>query len=45
MLGNRAWWAFKVRIVHSVGGSFLVTGFRGVGKTTVIGRALEELHD
>ena len=36
--------AFKERIVHSAGGSFLVTGFRGVGKTTVIGRALAELR-
>jgi serine/threonine protein kinase len=31
------------RIAHSAGGSFLVTGFRGVGKTTVIARALERL--
>jgi len=31
------------RILHSSGGSFLVTGFRGVGKTTVILRALESL--
>jgi serine/threonine-protein kinase len=35
--------ALRERIDHSSGGSFLVTGFRGVGKTTVIGRALEEL--
>jgi len=35
--------ALKERIVHSSGGSFLVTGFRGVGKTTVIARALSEL--
>ena len=34
----------KERIVHSRGGAFLVTGFRGVGKTTVIARALAELE-
>jgi len=45
LLGNRHMVdALKVRLVHSVGGSFLVTGFRGVGKTTVIGRALAELQ-
>ncbi len=31
------------RILHSQGGSFLVTGFRGVGKTTLIERALGAL--
>ena len=33
------------RIVHSDGGSFLVTGFRGVGKTTVVQRALARVRD
>jgi serine/threonine protein kinase len=43
-LGNRgAVDALKERIRHSNGGSFLITGFRGVGKTTVIRRALSEL--
>ena len=32
------------RIIHSNGGSFLVTGFRGVGKTTVVGRVLALLR-
>lgn len=32
------------RILHSRGGAFLVTGFRGVGKSTVVLRALEELE-
>lgn len=36
--------ALKERLVHSRGGSFLITGFRGVGKTTVVLRALEELR-
>jgi serine/threonine protein kinase len=31
------------RIRHSRGGTFLVTGFRGVGKTTLVMRALERL--
>jgi serine/threonine protein kinase len=31
------------RILHSRGGTFLVTGFRGVGKSTLIMRALEEI--
>ena len=45
MLGNERMVAtLKERIVHSIGGSFLVTGFRGVGKTTVIARALSELR-
>jgi len=44
-LGNRvAVEALKDRIRHSSGGSFLVTGFRGVGKTTIIRRALNELR-
>lgn len=33
----------KERIQYSTGGAFLITGFRGVGKTTVVERALEEL--
>jgi serine/threonine-protein kinase len=33
------------RIIHSSGGSFLVTGFRGVGKTTVVRQALERVRD
>jgi serine/threonine-protein kinase len=32
------------RIRHSRGGTFLVTGFRGVGKTTLVMRALERLE-
>jgi Protein kinase domain len=31
------------RILHSRGGAFLITGFRGVGKSTVVLRALEAL--
>lgn len=31
------------RLRHSRGGTFLMTGFRGVGKSTVIARALEHL--
>lgn len=30
------------RLMHSHGGTFLVTGFRGVGKTTLVLRALEK---
>jgi serine/threonine protein kinase len=33
------------RILHSRGGAFLVTGFRGVGKSTVVLRALQELEN
>jgi serine/threonine-protein kinase len=33
----------KERILYSTGGSFLVTGFRGVGKTTIIKRTINEL--
>jgi serine/threonine-protein kinase len=33
----------KERITNSVGGTFLLTGFRGAGKTTVVQRAIEEL--
>ena len=36
--------ALKERIHHSRGGAFLVTGFRGVGKTTIIKRALRDLR-
>lgn len=32
------------RIRHSNGGSFLVTGFRGAGKTTAVLRTLAELE-
>lgn len=32
------------RIDRSAGGSLLITGFRGVGKTTVVDRALRELR-
>jgi serine/threonine-protein kinase len=35
--------ALRERIAHSDGGTFLVAGFRGVGKTTVVQRALHEL--
>jgi serine/threonine-protein kinase len=31
------------RIRHSVGGTFLITGFRGVGKTSLVLRALDKL--
>jgi serine/threonine-protein kinase len=33
----------RSRILHSRGGAFLITGFRGVGKSTVVLRALDEL--
>lgn len=32
------------RILYSNGGAFLITGFRGVGKTTVIARAMDVLR-
>jgi eukaryotic-like serine/threonine-protein kinase len=35
--------ALRDRLAHSHGGSFLLTGFRGVGKTTVVDRALSRL--
>jgi len=35
--------ALTQRLTHSRGGAFLITGFRGVGKTTVIARALHEI--
>jgi serine/threonine protein kinase/Cdc6-like AAA superfamily ATPase len=37
--------ALAERIRHSGGGAFLVTGFRGVGKTTVITHAITMLED
>ncbi len=44
-LGNdRAVAALAERIEYSTGGAFLVTGFRGVGKSTVIRRAVEEMR-
>jgi serine/threonine-protein kinase len=44
MLGNeRLIRALKERLVNSRGGTFLVTGFRGVGKTTLVERALAEI--
>ena len=44
-LGNdRAVNALAERIEHSTGGAFLITGFRGVGKSTVIRRAVEEMR-
>jgi serine/threonine protein kinase len=36
--------ALKDRLQHSHGGTFLITGFRGVGKTTVVLRAVEEVQ-
>lgn len=45
LLGNEtAIQALAERIQHSLGGSFLVTGFRGVGKSTVVLRAVERLR-
>jgi serine/threonine protein kinase len=44
LLGNdEAVRALVQRISYSSGGSFLITGFRGVGKSTVIARALRDL--
>jgi hypothetical protein len=31
------------RVLHSRGGSFLITGFRGVGKSTLVLKALDEI--
>jgi serine/threonine-protein kinase len=43
-LGNDALMAeLQSRILHSRGGTFLVTGFRGVGKSTLVLRALDEI--
>lgn len=45
MLGNEAFVAeLKQRLRKSRGGTFLVTGFRGVGKSTVVARALHEIE-
>jgi AAA ATPase domain len=45
LLGNeQVVLALVERILHSNGGAFLLTGFRGVGKTTVILNALEHLR-
>jgi serine/threonine-protein kinase len=45
MLGNEAFVAeLKQRLRKSRGGTFLVTGFRGVGKSTIVARALHELE-
>ena len=35
---------FVTRIEHSAGGSFLITGYRGVGKTSFVNEALSVLH-
>jgi serine/threonine-protein kinase len=35
----------RERILYSSGGAFLITGFRGVGKTTVIARAMDVLRE
>ncbi|WP_406036442.1 hypothetical protein OG799_18370 [Micromonospora sp. NBC_00898] len=44
MLGNASLVdGLRSRIVHSHGGTFLITGYRGVGKTTLVLRALSEL--
>jgi hypothetical protein len=34
--------ALRERLLHSCGGTFLVTGFQGVGKSTLVNRALAE---
>jgi Protein kinase domain/AAA ATPase domain len=33
----------RERLAHSTGGAFLITGFRGVGKTTAVRQALRQL--
>jgi serine/threonine protein kinase len=44
-LGNEALMAeLQSRILHSRGGTFLVTGFRGVGKSTLVLRTLDEIR-
>ncbi len=44
LLGNeRLITALKERLGNSLGGTFLVTGFRGVGKSTLIEQALAEI--
>jgi serine/threonine protein kinase len=43
-LGNDALMAqLEDRIQHSNGGTFLITGFRGVGKSTLVLRALDQI--
>lgn len=37
--------ALKDRLVNSMGGAILITGFRGVGKSTLIEQALAEIKD
>jgi serine/threonine-protein kinase len=37
--------ALTERLAHSIGGAFLVTGFRGAGKSTVVNHALDRLSD
>ncbi|MFG1948784.1 protein kinase [Nonomuraea sp. NPDC048826] len=45
MLGNQAFVdELKQRLRKSEGGTFLVTGFRGVGKSTVVARALHAIE-
>ncbi|GII03823.1 serine/threonine-protein kinase [Planobispora takensis] len=45
MLGNETFVAeLKQRLRKSRGGTFLITGFRGVGKSTVVSRALAEIR-
>ncbi|MEV0592421.1 protein kinase domain-containing protein [Nonomuraea cavernae] len=44
LLGNDALVEeLKHRLRRSRGGTFLITGFRGVGKSTIVSRALEEI--
>jgi serine/threonine protein kinase len=44
LLGNEQFIrALKERLINSRGGTFLITGFRGVGKTTLVERALAEM--
>jgi len=44
-LGNDALMAqLESRLQHSRGGTFLITGFRGVGKSTLVLRVLDELE-
>jgi serine/threonine protein kinase len=45
-LGNDSLVAtLESRVRHSRGGALLITGFKGVGKTTVVMRALDELRE
>ena len=43
--GRRFIEAIKERLEHSTGGSFLLTGFRGVGKSTVVTQAFQDLGE